>query len=153
METEKQQDIPMAAAAKMRKKTIVIIFALAVIFIMGLVEWGIRRQQSDLTPLPATANAQASDLQADIIFYYGSECPHCKNVEKFIADNKVAEKISFAKKEVWHNSGNNAEMIEKAKECTLESAKIGVPFLWARGKCYVGEIDVQNFLKQELGMQ
>ena len=140
-----------AAIKGKHKKAIGIILALAAVFIAGLVGLGMWQSQKTLAPLPAAE--QPADSQADIIYYYGQECTNCDNVEKFIADNKIDDKISFAKKEVWHNAANSQEMQEKASECTLEPSKIGVPFLWARGKCYVGEVEVQDFLKKEIGMQ
>lgn len=132
------------------KKTIGIILAVAAVFIVGLAVWGMKQPQGMQS---ADVSPQSGNEQADIILYYGQECPHCKNVEKFIADNKIDEKIIFAKKEVWHNTANNAEMMEKAKECALDTDKIGVPFLFARSKCYEGEVDVENFLKKEAGIK
>jgi len=44
--------------------------------------------------------------QSQIIFFYGSGCPHCAKVEEFIKENKVKEKISFVEKEVYFNKEN-----------------------------------------------
>jgi hypothetical protein len=86
---------------------------------------------------------------SDIVLYYGQECSHCKIVEQYIADNGITEKVAFAKKETWHNAQNNAEFQERAIACKLETKDIGVPLLYSGGKCYLGKIQVMDFLKKE----
>jgi glutaredoxin len=125
--------------------------AIVVIFIAGVMIFG--GKQSEKLEGPTVIFQNNNGQAADIIYYYGQECSHCKVVDKFIADNKVDERITFDKKEVWHNIDNSNEFQEKAKECALDSNSVGVPFLYARGKCYVGETDVQAFLKNEAVIQ
>lgn len=131
------------------KKTIGIIIGVTLAVIIVAVVWGMR-MQSQKNQLPS--GSVSGDATSDIIFYYGQECSHCKNTEKFIADNQVTTRISLAQKEVWHDDANRAEMAEKAAECSLDPAKVGVPFLWVRGKCFIGETEVENFLKKEAGI-
>ena len=131
-----------------KKKIIIAAFAAGIILI-GVVIWALK--QNDKTHEVATL-LQTGDAQSSIVFYYGQECSHCQNVEKFIKDNSIEQKVIFDKKEVWHNTTNNDEFQEKAKECALDTTKIGVPFLFARGKCYVGEVEVEDFFKKESGM-
>ena len=132
------------------KKKFGVILIVAAVLIIGLVGW--KRDKSPNVLAPSSAIAQGADPQADIVYYFGQECTRCNNIEKFIAANKVADKISFTRKEVWHDAASNADMQEKARECLLDPTKVGVPFLWARGKCYEGEVEVQNFLKKEVGI-
>jgi glutaredoxin len=120
------------------KKRIYILLALLVIVIAGFIIWGIR---------------QPSAPQSDIIYYYGKDCPHCQNVSKFLDDNKIAEKVQFEKKEVESNMQNALEMQKRAGECQIDTKNLGVPFVWARGKCFIGEPDVENFFKQEAGIK
>lgn len=82
---------------------------------------------------------------AETIYYYGDGCSHCKDLGEFIEKNKVAEKVSFVKKEVWRNKGNNNELMKRAKECGIEKDRIGVPFVYSRGKCFVGGPDATTF--------
>jgi len=51
--------------------------------------------------------------------------------------------------EVWKDKENAKLMNDAAKICELNLEKIGVPFLFAEGKCYVGGPDVQNFFKEK----
>jgi glutaredoxin len=120
------------------KKRLYIIATLAFVVIAGFIIWGLKQPNGE--------------SQSDIIYYYGNDCPHCQNVTKFLDDNKIAEKVKFEKKEVGSNPKNALEMGKKAKECKIDPKNIGVPFVWARGKCLVGEPDVENFFKQEAGI-
>lgn len=134
----------------MKKQTLIIILAATAAVIVAIVLWGSR--QSEKIP-DQLASSQGGIEQSDVVLYFGQECSHCKVVEKFIADNQIEKKIIFTKKEVWHNSANNTEMLEKARECSLDTGKVGVPFLFARGKCFIGEVEVKDFLKKEAGME
>jgi glutaredoxin len=87
-----------------------------------------------------------------IVYFYGDACPHCLNVEKFIEDNKIEDKVSFEKKEVFENEENAMELAGFAQKCRLSAANIGVPFLWDGSKCYVGDTDIINFFKQKAGV-
>jgi glutaredoxin len=86
------------------------------------------------------------------IFFYGRECPHCKEAEKFIEDNKIDQKVEFESVEVWHNQENAKLLVQKAQECGLAEAQFGVPFVWSQGKCYVGTPDIEAFFKEKAGM-
>ncbi len=90
------------------------------------------------------------DPNADIVYYYGRECPHCKKVEEFLEKNDVYKKVNFAKKEVWHNKDNGEKLMEAAQKCGINPKKIGVPFVSEKGKCYIGDSDVINFFKSKL---
>lgn len=135
---------------KNKKKNIIILLAVTGVIVLSIVVWGIR-QPVETSVL--TTSFQSGSTQADVILYYGQECSHCQVVEKFIKDNGIEQRVIFDKKEVWHNIDNSDEMQQKAKECALDASKVGVPFLSARGKCYVGEIEVENFFKKEAGMK
>jgi glutaredoxin len=93
--------------------------------------------------------------EAKITFFYGETCPHCKNVEKFFADNKVEDKISFDKKEVYNDQDNAALLAEKAKICNIPIEGMGVPFLWdgENSQCLMGDQPIIDFFKQKLNIQ
>jgi glutaredoxin len=84
-----------------------------------------------------------------IILFYGKGCPHCALVEKYINENKIQDKISFAQKEVYYNQSNAKELEAKAKICGLPTDAIGVPFLWDGEKCLIGDQDIINFFRQK----
>lgn len=42
-----------------------------------------------------------------IYFFYGEGCPHCKNIEPFLADlSKKYPQVTFSSFEAWHNQTN-----------------------------------------------
>jgi len=84
-----------------------------------------------------------------IVYYYGLTCPHCKEVDEWMKKNKIEEKIKLEKKEVWYDRENAAELQEVARFCKLDPNAIGVPFLWADGKCYIGTPEVKKILEEK----
>lgn len=124
----------------MEKWKIPTIGGIVLAIVIGLIVWGVQSSRSTADDAP-------------IIYYYGEECPHCQEVAKFLEENHIAEKVSFTKKEVWHNPANNREMIRRAKECGLDTKKLGVPFLWNEGQCIAGGQDeVMNFFREKAGI-
>jgi len=102
-------------------------------------------QEGSLTPKPTSNNNS-------LIFYYGNTCPHCKEIEEWIKDNKIEEKIDMIKKEVYDNHENAQELSLAAQNCKLDTNNIGVPFLYAENKCYVGKPDIVSYLSQKAGL-
>ena len=92
---------------------------------------------------------------ADIIFYYGQECPHCHVVLKYIADNKIDEKIKIDSKEVYHNDTNKKELTDLTRICPEiidTSGSIGVPiaFIVKENKCIGGDSPIIEKLQKML---
>jgi glutaredoxin len=85
-----------------------------------------------------------------IVLFYGDGCPHCEIVDKYINENKIEEKVSFVRKEVYNNEKNQKELIEKAKICGIANNNIGVPFLWEKGVCFVGDQDIIKFFELKI---
>jgi glutaredoxin len=85
-----------------------------------------------------------------IILFYSTECQHCQNVEKYLTDNKVTEKLTIEQKEI-SDKVNAQALLEKAKACNLDTNNMGVPFLWADNACLIGDEDIINFFKTKIG--
>lgn len=85
-----------------------------------------------------------------MIFYYGIGCPHCANVEDFMEKNGVESKLEIIKKEVYYSKTNAFELKKVAEKCGLDSDSIGVPLMYSKGKCYLGDEEIINFLKLNL---
>lgn len=88
--------------------------------------------------------------QSNIILYYGDGCPHCGNVEAFIKEHNLTEKIKFEQKEVFNNKDNAADMTDKAAACNIPQEKLGVPLLWDGMLCYEGDQNIIKFFKEKL---
>lgn len=124
----------------MNKKLLWILVAVGVA-IVGVVAWGMTSSNS---------NAPVAEVTGTV-YYYGAECPHCQRVNEFLEREKIAEKVSFAKKEVWHDRGNAKEMTKAASQCNISASDVGVPFIFDNGTCYIGEPDVKKFFSDKAG--
>jgi glutaredoxin len=83
--------------------------------------------------------------KTEIMFFYGRECPHCQDVERFLKENALAEKMEFDAIEVWHNNENAKLLFAKARECGMAEKEVPVPFLYAKGQCFIGTPPVEEF--------
>lgn len=87
--------------------------------------------------------------QGDLVFFWGQGCPHCVNVDKFLADNQgLEEKLKLKKIEVFNDAQGQKLFLEKVKECNLSAA--GVPVLYKDGKCTQGDQPIIDELKKDL---
>ena len=123
-------------------KSIAIIGAFIAVLAGGIIYWGMSEDSGTVAALDPSK----------ITYFYGAECPHCQKVNAFLEENKIADKVTFEKLEVWHNRGNARLMGEAAKACGLDESKVGVPFVYAEGKCLIGEPDTIDFFKQKAGL-
>jgi len=132
-------------------KTIVITILL--IILAGFLFWGFQTDFfSKIFPGPVKPVA----VPEGIILFYGEGCSHCKIVDDFISQNKIADKVKLTHLEVWYNKDNQTILGEVAPKCGITSSQIGVPLLYdparlgeagGNNKCYTGDVDVINFLK------
>lgn len=100
-----------------------------------------------------TRPKEVTPITSDIILFYGQECPHCLELEKYLEENQIADKVRYDRLEVFHNSGNQAVLEEKAKECGLSESEIGVPFLFdaTEKKCLMGTPEIEDFFAKKVG--
>lgn len=131
----------------MPQRSLLFVLVAVGIGVVSFVVWGI----SAPSTLPSR-ESDTEDVKNGIVYFYGEECSHCKDLQKFLDDNKISEKVSFVKKEVWHNPENAKEMKRKAEECKISKEGMGVPFIWADGKCFVGGPDAEKFFREKAGI-
>ena len=122
---------------KQSVKTGLFLFGIAIL-IAGLWYW--------------TKPEKATEISSDIILFYGQECPHCRDVDKFLEENRIAEKVKFDRLEVFHNQANGEILAEKARKCGIENEKeIGVPFLYdiQKNQCFTGTPEIEDFFAEK----
>jgi len=85
-----------------------------------------------------------------IILFEGSDCAHCDTVNTFIINNKVEDKVSFTRLEVFNSEVNFNILSVKARACGIEPSQIGVPFLWDGSRCILGYVDVIKFFRERI---
>lgn len=127
----------------MSKRIIFIVLGLMVLAVIVFGLWYWSKISQDNT------GSQGINKNAELILFYGAECPHCKDLEKFIAENNVKSKINFEELEVFHDRKAGEFLLEKAKECGIDEKIVVVPFFYARGKCLTGTPDIEEFLRKE----
>ena len=98
------------------------------------------------------SNTQSSSSSKIPTFFYGSTCPHCAEVEAWMAKNYIEQKVKIVKKDVYGDTQNAREMAKAAQNCGLPTDSIGVPFLYAEGKCIIGTPDVISYLSTIAGL-
>jgi len=100
----------------------------------------------------ANTETKVSPLDNKIILFYGDTCPHCKVLEQFMDDNKINERLTMEKREVYKDQANASLMMDAVRRCSLPENNVGVPFLWADSQCYVGE-QVTTYFKTKFNTQ
>lgn len=88
----------------------------------------------------------------DLVYFYGNTCPKCEELDDFIKTNKIEEKITLVKKEVYSNQSNALILSKVAEKCGIKQSEIGVPFVYFEGKCLIGEPDIKTFLSEKAGL-
>ena len=107
--------------------------------------------------LPLADNGQQTEqegtetvekVDADI-FYWGTTCPYCHDVQDWMEEQGVEEKIEIISKEVYNNRANSLELSARARSCDLDADRgVPVPFLYTiDGDCLIGSLDIIEYLE------
>jgi len=139
----------------MKQNVIIGIVVFVIVGLLFVIVWGSNNRQS------VTSESQGEQTLANItpaittsntpIFFYGNTCPHCKDVEEWMDDNNIEEKITIIKKEVYDNPAHSLELTEVAKSCGLRTNSIGVPFLYTLEKeRLIGTPDIIDYLTNQV---
>jgi glutaredoxin len=123
--------------SKKKHPTTTIIVVAAVLLVAALFYFAKRQANSEI-------NADTKNM----VLFYSLSCPHCQNVEDYIASNGVKEKYDFAQLEISQNQKNSDALVKKARACGLDTQGLGVPFLWTGEKCLMGDTDIIEFFKK-----
>lgn len=135
------------------KQTVITGFIILVIIgLLSVIVWGSKDKQIVSEPWEDQVSVSTSPTNTSSdapIFFYGNSCPHCKDVEEWMEDNKIEEKIQIVKKEVYDNRANSLELTQVAESCGLPTDSIGVPFLYTTDKqCLIGTPDITTYLSK-----
>jgi hypothetical protein len=92
-------------------------------------------------------------ITAKFVEFYGSECPHCKNMAPIIEQVENETGVYFEKLEVWHNDTNRGEYLRHMdsvmKDCNLQHEGIVVPTFMSmkNNKAICGERTAEELKK------
>lgn len=84
------------------------------------------------------------------ILFVSSTCPHCKNVEDFIAKNKVLEKFTFEQKQIDTSMDDSLLFQKVGKQCGIAQTQLGVPLFFIDGRCILGDTSIIDFLQEKI---
>lgn len=87
-----------------------------------------------------------------VVLYYGEECPHCHDVIAFLTANDIASVVPFETKETWNDRANAEELRSRAESCGIPNDRVGVPFLYADGRCLIGTPDIEGYFREKSGL-
>ena len=136
----------------------IIIYSVVGIILVGGIFWGV---QTGFFSKVFAGPAQNILAPEGIVLFYGEECPHCKNVEDYIAQNKITETVKFTQLEVAFGTRTSSELlansglaIQLAKKCNLDVKNgVSIPFLYDGKNCLIGDVDIINFFKNAAGIK
>jgi thiol-disulfide isomerase/thioredoxin len=90
------------------------------------------------------------ESKADLMEFYGKECPHCASMEPLVTRLQDEEGLEIRKYEVWHSEQNATLMREYDQgRCG------GVPFFYnpQTGKWLCGVVNYEKLKEWGLGKQ
>ncbi len=126
----------------MKSQRFLLISLVVILTIVGGIAWWIQNFEQ-----------QFSFGGAKTIFFYSVNCFDCQATEKWFEEHKVTEKMQFERKEI-SSPVVQAELQQAVTYCKLEANQgIGVPFLFAEGKCYLGAPQIEGYFQQKLNLE
>ncbi len=128
-----------------------IVLGIGVVLIVGFLVWGIFFPERGSEKVQG--DGDEGNPNASVVYYYGDGCPHCETVQNFLQENAITFGEDLAKKEVWKNTTNQKEMLDRARVCGLDEKSVGVPFLFADEKCFIGEPDVRGYFEEKMSIK
>lgn len=142
----------------MQKVPLIIILGSAILLIGFIVASSLSNKNSNSTPpimiTPSPLNQEvaspsAQDIEGTFEYFWGTTCPHCKNVADFMETWILKDKIKITKLEVYENQDNAKLLVEKAVICKIPKDQIPVPFLvTSSGRCILGDQPIIEYFKK-----
>lgn len=87
-------------------------------------------------------------LPADLTYYWGDGCPHCKIVADFLSTWDKKDTVKIDKKEVWNNPAYAKELKTRYEYCKVPQSQMGVPLLFTPdGQCFSSSQPIIDYLK------
>ncbi len=87
---------------------------------------------------PGEAPIAATAVKKRVVIFYEPTCPHCKELEGFLASNHLDDAFSVIRKDVTSDPANRAEMEAVHRTCLKGSGELSVPVVTQDGKCAMG---------------
>jgi glutaredoxin len=97
------------------------------------------------------SNGKKEEIVSDkpvVTYFYKEDCPFCKKVSEFIAENSLEEVLFVQRKSIDTDRQNQLDLTKKSRACGLDINSVGVPFIVINNECFEGYPDIENKLKE-----
>ncbi|MFA6369329.1 MAG: hypothetical protein WCX20_03050 [Candidatus Shapirobacteria bacterium] len=99
-------------------------------------------------------DSSTTTIDSNLVLFYGDTCPHCEDVEEFISQNQIDQKLKINRLEVYNSKENSNTMVKMVNEnCKdqLNPQGLPVPFLINTDDkaCFIGTPDITNHLTEK----
>jgi glutaredoxin len=96
-------------------------------------------------------------LNTNTIYYmYTDECPNCVIVKQYMDEFNIEEAIQKLNINLTKMNMDNSISLpyfrKATKECELPVSSVGVPFIYFNGECFIGRIEVINYLNRTINL-
>ena len=101
--------------------------------------------------MPNTAQA-AEQAKVNVVYFYGAECPHCKDLapwlDGFIAAHK--DDVNVTKYEFWHDKKNAELFANTMRLFKVPDGEAGAPSIVVNNKVLIGTKQIREELEKEV---
>jgi glutaredoxin len=134
------------------KRNRILLPTILFLIILPLSIFVLSQERNKKTPEANQKTNQTQNVDSPVVLYYSDQCPHCKDLEKWIEENDIQDKTAFARKEVGKNQQNAGELIGRAGICNIPEDELGVPFLWDGNtkKCFMGNAEITAYFQGKI---
>jgi hypothetical protein len=92
---------------------------------------------------------------SDLVLFWSKDCSHCQNVENWLKENNLDNKLKIISKQIDDNQSTYEELLNLVKEnCPnlMESNNVGVPISFdpVNKQCIQGDTTIIEFLSSKL---
>lgn len=131
----------------MKSKFKKILFSVIAISCIGLIAVFVLSFRGTMLPIKPASQVLSEPKHA-LILFYSNQCPHCTQVRKYLADNKLVQKFNVLEKEISGDPKIRKIFIEALKGCykNKKDLEVNLPVLWDGENCVQGVTEVINKL-------
>lgn len=97
-----------------------------------------------------TDTSHKVEIPEGLILFYGQDCPHCKNVEDYMSENSIEDKVKVTKLEVYYNEDNQNILAQVVKKCNISPSQVGVPLLYDGKACAIGDGPIIDYFENKV---
>ena len=101
--------------------------------------------------MASAAEAEAASVKVEAIYFWGAECPHCKNLKPWLEEfeREHEDTLKVRKYEFWHNELNAQFFMNTMQMHGIEESQAGAPSMVINNKVLIGSKQIKEGLETE----